>query len=670
MRVMGIATEIVVIGTLLVACGFPQPADVPSDAPPTDALVAPVNTVVGRSTLICVQTAGSVVTPVDLSASVINALIPDADSTTGYRVMGGVGSSDGTFVIHDVPDGLRYMLQINNSYFDTASHVLDDGSIVTARCDPTPVPTTASTPITFALSGVSEIRPGDSVNATSLALGVLTDMSPPPTHQSTLTVATDWFANAFSIVATSPPLLDQSVGDDLTLIHHRSARQLGADGRLELFDQILEVGSASGVEMRDGIATTIAVAVTPVAANRTLSLTINRAAYDGGFDVNTSEQGVFVDVFANSNATDVEFGEELLDIDLDDWSGKGPLVHKLTNVPYADPFPGAWHRYMQVQYDRGRRIALPNATATVNSAFSIRTTDLPIGAFAATDNIVQLPANILLAGVPFAAGGMIHFDGVAPVELRWGGVATAKEYVVRVLRVFNDNGATRRSTIATLATDTTSVKIPAQVFAGATSFAFELAAITSPTDYSAGHLTPDGLPSGRMAAPSGLFLFSATCGNGVVETAAGEACDGSGETAQCDVDCTAVACGDGLLNATNGEECDTSEDTQGCNAGTCKTSRCGDGYLNEATEDCDFGGSNAANGCGSNCRWLGRCGDGAVQVPEDCDPGGSDSANCNFDCTFVRCGDAYINVAAGEQCDDGDGHNGHDLVCGSACKRL
>lgn len=46
----------------------------------------------------------------------------------------------------------------------------------------------------------------------------------------------------------------------------------------------------------------------------------------------------------------------------------------------------------------------------------------------------------------------------------------------------------------------------------------------------------------------------ATCGNGSLE--AGEACDGGGVSQACDADCTVPKCGDGVLNTQSGEACD------------------------------------------------------------------------------------------------------------------
>jgi len=50
-------------------------------------------------------------------------------------------------------------------------------------------------------------------------------------------------------------------------------------------------------------------------------------------------------------------------------------------------------------------------------------------------------------------------------------------------------------------------------------------------------------------------------------------------------------------------------------------------------------------------------------VGEVCDTGGA-SAACDPDCTLPECGDGLVNMAAGEQCDDGS-YNG---VTGDPCK--
>jgi cysteine-rich repeat protein len=58
------------------------------------------------------------------------------------------------------------------------------------------------------------------------------------------------------------------------------------------------------------------------------------------------------------------------------------------------------------------------------------------------------------------------------------------------------------------------------------------------------------------------------------------------------------------------------------------------------------------------------CGDGRVDPGEQCDNGPSDTATCDSDCSIPACGDAHLNVAAGEQCEDGN------ITSGDGCSLL
>jgi cysteine-rich repeat protein len=156
----------------------------------------------------------------------------------------------------------------------------------------------------------------------------------------------------------------------------------------------------------------------------------------------------------------------------------------------------------------------------------------------------------------------------------------------------------------------------------------------------------------------------AYCGNGVMDAEHGEACDAGGQTATCDLDCTAPLCGDGLLNALRGEQCD--DGAANSNApnvacrGDCQLARCGDGVTDWArAEGCDAGGnnSNAPNAtCRTNCQPR-RCGDGVTDnaTGESCDDGNHVSGdNCSADCRSTEmCGNSIVDVARGEECDAG-----------------
>jgi len=133
-------------------------------------------------------------------------------------------------------------------------------------------------------------------------------------------------------------------------------------------------------------------------------------------------------------------------------------------------------------------------------------------------------------------------------------------------------------------------------------------------------------------------------------------------------------CGDGdkLVGV---EQCDEgSIDTATCD-NDCTLPVCGDGHLNtHAGEVCDHGANNGTNGdtCDAVCRLV-SCGNGIVDFGEQCDPGtgspATNSATCDLDCTAVFCGDGLVNTVAGEVCDDG-ASNGDPCAYGdNACTR-
>lgn len=211
-----------------------------------------------------------------------------------------------------------------------------------------------------------------------------------------------------------------------------------------------------------------------------------------------------------------------------------------------------------------------------------------------------------------------------------------------------------------------------------------------------------------------------TCGNGIIDLAAGEFCDGGDncsstcalkacgnrivdlnedcdtggiDTRGCDSDCTFVECEDGHVNKIAHEDCDTgtTDDTSTCDS-DCTFPRCGDKHANPnfilvdgiSGEQCDTGGDSQI--CDNDCT-LPTCGDGhhnpnyfipGKSYKEQCDGGAmvmdvptpKDSSTCNIDCRLTRCGDHYINLMAGELCDDGNGNNNDDCPddMGGSCK--
>jgi len=105
-------------------------------------------------------------------------------------------------------------------------------------------------------------------------------------------------------------------------------------------------------------------------------------------------------------------------------------------------------------------------------------------------------------------------------------------------------------------------------------------------------------------------MCSATCGDGLVDTGAGEECDDADANSDttpdaCRARCVRAFCGDAILDS--GEECDAgdanSDTTMGACRTTCKNAFCGDGVIDDG-ELCDYGTGTAlpADDCASMTR--------------------------------------------------------------------
>jgi hypothetical protein len=147
--------------------------------------------------------------------------------------------------------------------------------------------------------------------------------------------------------------------------------------------------------------------------------------------------------------------------------------------------------------------------------------------------------------------------------------------------------------------------------------------------------------------------YTGYCGNGIIDDSLGEQCDPPNIT-NCTASCQIYIpfCGDGYVDAAVGEQCDPPNLTD-CTA-SCQsyTPFCGDGYVDAAAgEQCDP--PNTTN-CTASCQsYTPVCGDGYVDTAagEQCDP--PNTTNCTASCQSYTpvCGDGYVDATAGEQCD-------------------
>lgn len=650
------------------------PGDDPDAGTPSDAPTR-TSAITGRRFERCRQAPADVDLPVDLSPShlTVRVLVPDP-GPSGYREIKGVGQADGSFRVPDVPEGVTYLLQLDRAYYETVARHVEIRSERTYRCAPPPQlahelpePVTVS----YALDGMTEVsRPGPQrgewLGLASLAFGFFPESALTPLREgdTSTTGSIDWRTRGHTSL---PPLIEAAHGDDLLLLHHVWQWERDPETRrVRTFSTLADWFDASGSTLRSGEELSLTGSFTQ-ASPRTLSYAFDRAPLDAASDGRLSWSSLTVQLLAHPGWITVS-GARLLDLDLSDRSRSASPVHSVTSLPYGDPFPASWQRALYVGYNASRVVGNPG----YHSTFEVPVRNQQLVPFTAPEAGQPLlpPAGVTLDDQDFERGGKLPFAGEVPVTLRWSPSAGANAYR---LTIYNLDTNAPDGIIATLWTSGTSLRIPAEIlrrgpyigyFNQSQWHMFVLEAIQTPTELGRGQALaePDYVldPRTHLPAPiriagiaSGRFHLTARCGDEEIQRSEEEGCDDGGESATCNVDCTAASCGDGLHNAAAGEECDTAGLSASCDP-NCTWQRCGDGTVNYLVEDCDDGNAlDDGNGCSADCKHNNTCGDGVIEdVIETCDPGAAgETAACDADCTAAFCGDNTINTTAGEECD-------------------
>jgi cysteine-rich repeat protein len=191
---------------------------------------------------------------------------------------------------------------------------------------------------------------------------------------------------------------------------------------------------------------------------------------------------------------------------------------------------------------------------------------------------------------------------------------------------------------------------------------------------------PGGLvcPPGTTCAAHQSVCIKGLCGNGTIDTAAGEACDDGNivDGDGCSADCKSnESCGNGIVDKAKGEVCDKGADNASCSgcSADCKSDEtCGNGVVDTCKgEVCDDGNNVSGDGCAADCKSTERCGNSVVDVVdgEVCDKGADNNKcmGCSPDCKSNQtCGNGIVDACKGEVCDDGNNIDGDG--CSANCK--
>jgi cysteine-rich repeat protein len=681
-----------------------------------DSVEAPADTVIGFWSLRYVSATSEEHVPQDLSAFTVQAYIPEED---GFRVVNGAGTTDGTFRIEGVPEGVTYYLKVFSSgaptYHVTNLRCVELDRYVGGRADAETVSLTQ--PMELHFDNLQPFALGDWLVAevfnTSTEVwnleGVLETQTGEPAVEAGSTQLDATFdlgcmGNCYSYrLDGRPALLDATRGDALQLAHARARVMRDGADRLVTVGYTIDLADVEGLTTTSGATTVVNGSFAPVEQNETLRFTISRALYDAGYTDGMSQfTGITMAVYGSPGADrGVNIGVPIPSLEFNDWHGTAPRMSTV-DVTYGDPLPEAWPRLLDIRYTRLRWYRVPGTNISRFLPLSIGRFARPTTPLQATPPLLP-PTNIRVGGMPAVESGRVAFDGSAPVTVSWNPVANVNVYAVQVFRFFADGIRTQRVSAGIIETTETSVDIPAEVFGGGEFFAFLVTAFQDGGLYAQGLFNLQPYPNGSASNATGLLRLDAHCGDGTRQAGAGEECDTAGTaTADCDVDCTTPVCGDGITNTLADEECDTGTESAGCDP-DCTLPVCGDNFVNPEVEDCDDGNAqDDGNGCDANCRSYAVCGDGARQETvedcddgnnqddangcsthchsyascgdgihhdaiEQCDTGGDDTATCvGSTCRTSVCGDGYANAAAMEVCDDLNGSDGDG--CSANCR--
>jgi cysteine-rich repeat protein len=567
------------------ACQFRKPEDVPSDASPdapADAPVdAPPDRVVGRVYAEHLTPAGTTEVPFDATIYTVHALIPTAD---GLQTVTGIGRLDGTFQIDGVPPGVEYFLSLGRDPILTTSHDVRLRYPRATRADA--VPATQATPVTVSTTGLMPTGSMDLVTAQS-HLGTL-DQVMPAIAGGNAQATFDWS----TLAPQGTRLLEAARGDDLHVVHYRTDPGTTDDAGDTV--RIVAAASFAGVTLVDGVAASVSAVATPPSATLGLTGGLSLTSYSSGHSLSTTSTGLDLRCAARPGlawSRSDFLRHPIVTITKLDWPNTDATAMPIAGA-YPDPYPAAWPRLCQVTHGRARSYRDPGGSRSPRQVF-YETRRLAVPSVIGVAPMPP-PRDVRIDGRDADFGGHLRAD--EPHTLTWTGSPLATQYEVTLYRV--RPGMPHRIHMA-ITTPSTKLTLPAEFLTGNDYLVFQVTAIAAQNDVAGGDLLPNGIPLTTAATVSALFRVSSTCGDGQLDV--GEDCDARGESATCDVDCTAVTCGDGLRNPTAGELCDPVEDAVNCDA-DCTPAVCGDGYRNTATEACDDGGTAPGDGCSPTCR--------------------------------------------------------------------
>ncbi|MCE9579221.1 MAG: hypothetical protein K8W52_39220, partial [Deltaproteobacteria bacterium] len=318
----------------------------------------------------------------------------------------------------------------------------------------------------------------------------------------------DWLTGTVPDPGGAPARrVDGATGDDLWVAHTRGeAITTDAAEAAQLVTPI-DVYTTTDLTMADGGAATATGAFSPTPADHALQLRVDVGAWVASAIPAESQPTIACTGYSEPGAAyGVVHGFGLWTLAADP-----PMVDPtvaVSTLRYPHPTPASWPEMVRCDLTFSRQINLPDlGPMRVGARSSVDAPRADRTQIAAT---LPPPRQVTVAGVDVQSGFADHIDVAldgGPVLIAWSASADASQYEVALRRLSLVNGTPVNARLATIATASTSVAVPASLFDADTTYFLSVTAIRATGGLPAGQLRRTGAFAHRAMNISQAFTI-------------------------------------------------------------------------------------------------------------------------------------------------------------------
>lgn len=445
-------------------------------AAPEAPIAVPLRIVTGLRSFTYHQENATTLQPLDLTASVIQALVPTA--TGGFDTQVGVGHDDGTFSIPNVPVG-NYWLRFGSTYVwtsvDHVEWVLDayGRSDVAYPGNPTLLAMNAGNLASW--QATDELL----YNAPNQGIVISVPPSTPGVTGAPSAGATALSSYTYDFATLGLGLLDTSKGDQAYL-NQLTTRTTGGN----TYRALGRAWSLPALTMADGVNTPAGGAFLDLPQTSTVRLNWKRSALAAmTSQVNPAAvvTGTEFGIWASPTGLSMGIPSSAFQLfTYDSGASSAATDLDLGDLAYGNPYPAAWSLLAETYFIWGVSYLAPGATvpATLQRSSYTATSTLPTGTTPLAP-LVGPVQNPRINGKDLFQNQLAV--GATPT-LSWDlpSLGTPTGYVIRILELKNTGGNSQLLTRATLRTAARSLVVPPGVMAAGGTYVVSISSARFP----------------------------------------------------------------------------------------------------------------------------------------------------------------------------------------------